>query len=160
MPIAPAVLAALIGAAATATTTGLQLAGAFTPSTSGADQAAATAQAKATADQQTQQKNAAVQAAQQYAPNIQAQLGGAVSPDYYAQTAAAQTGNSDQLAAVRQALGMQGLAPSVNSGSLTAGSAQQQSTLPSSGGSNPQDLLSMLGLNNGAGGGQFHGGSA
>lgn len=70
------------------------------------------AQQKAQQDAQNQaQVRAAQQAAKQFAPNVQAQLGGAVSPDYYAQTVAGQTGYGDQLEAVRQALAQQGIAP-------------------------------------------------
>lgn len=114
-------------------------------------------QAKATADQQQAQRLAAGQAARQYQPNIQAQLGGAVSPDYYAQTAATQTGFGDQLAAVRQALGMQGLAPTTSTNGLSAASAFT-SPHPMGGGSNGipdiQTLLSQM-----QGGGGFHGAS-
>ena len=158
MPFAAALVPILTAASSAlgigTTIYGLTQGGGTPPFLSESQQAAAEAKAKADAD--AQQKTAAVQAARQYTPNVQAQLGGAVSPDYYAQTAATQTGFGDQLSAVRAALGMQGLAPTTSTNGLSATSAFSTPKPMGGGGGIPdiQTLLSQL-----QGGGGFHGAS-
>ena len=118
-----------------------------------AQQEAMKSQQSAQAQQTEQDKVHAIQAARQYVPNVQAQLGGAVSPEYYAQTAATQTGWGDQLGAVRQALAMQGLAPSATTQGL---SANGTNPIPAAF-NNTGDMSSILASLTGQGGQQFHG---
>lgn len=75
MPIAPAVVAALITTAAAATTTGLEAAGTFQPSTTKATQEA---QLKSQQDQQKQQQTMEQAMFKHFAPDAQAQSGGAL----------------------------------------------------------------------------------
>jgi hypothetical protein len=75
MPIAPAITAALISAAAAATTTGLEAAGTFQPSTTKATQEAAL---KSQQDQQKQAQTMEQAMFKHYAPDAQAQSGGAL----------------------------------------------------------------------------------
>lgn len=78
MGISPAIIAALIGAATTATTTGLSLSGAFQPGSSGPN--AQQLQLQNMENQQKTQQQQEQQAFRHFAPDAQAQTGGALDP--------------------------------------------------------------------------------
>lgn len=104
MPMTPAVIAAIISAASTATVGGLQLAGVGQPSAPTATGPSAADQLKA---KLAQQKQTAAMIANE-APNIEGATGGGVSPQYTAKVAATSQGvpfnpgdiDSDQLKAL------------------------------------------------------------
>lgn len=112
MPIAAPVLAALITAGVSGTEIGLQASGAFQPSTS--------AQTKAIEDQAKSQQLALQQQKQQafrqFAPDAQAQTGGALADRSFAQMVAEMSGNPGDLNLAQNTLfgdqggGPQGLA--------------------------------------------------
>lgn len=104
-----------------------------------AQQSAALAQQQAQQNA-TDQRNA-VSAARQQFPNLQAALGGAVSPEYYAQTSAALTGNGQYSPAIQAALFGTGLSgPNPNAGAVNPAAQQalqqvlQSQSFPTSGG--------------------------
>lgn len=170
MPIAPVLIAALIGAAATATTTGLQASGVFAPNEDRIkrDQAKQLEDVnlKQRQDQQLQQQ----QALRRAAPDIQSQTGGNLgTPAFSAQVAGA-TGNPGDVALAQRTLfqgggeggpasdpGLTGLRP--NGGGAGGGSGltpafEQLGTSPSGGGTGTKDFTgSSTGPGLGGGGG-------
>lgn len=169
MPFIVPFLPLIISGATAGIQMGMQLAGVGQPSPGAANEAMQKQQQDALTQQHAQTVRAAQDAARQYAPNLQAQLGGAVSPDYYAQVTAANTGYGDQVNAVRQALAQQGIAPQQGGSSLNLTSTnftqpqggsfsfnpfqQGVSGIPGQGPGNYFDIIQSL-----SGGSQFHGG--
>jgi hypothetical protein len=70
--------------------------------------AQAAADAKAKADELASKQNAAKSALLHNSPDIQAQLGGSVSPDYYAQVVGTSTGQADQIDFMKRLQGIFG----------------------------------------------------
>lgn len=144
--IPPVIIAAVIGAAVSATQLGLQASGAFTPDSPKAPKPGAT---PLTATQ-NQQQQALVG---QQLPNLQSLTGGSLSPEYYAQFGGQQSGlgNDPQAsgniqAAVNQLFGIS--APG------TTGFTPSSSGITGGGGPGIMDLITKPpGLGTGSGGG-------
>jgi hypothetical protein len=104
MPIAPIIIASLIGAAATATTTGLQASGVFGPNEDAIkrDQAKQieASNLKSKQDQELSQQ----QALRRAAPDIQSQVGGNLTPASFSAQTAAATGDPGAVALAQKTL--------------------------------------------------------
>lgn len=147
----PAIIAAVIGAAMTATTTGLQLSGAFTPDSPKTPKPGTTPLTQGQNDQQKAMVG-------QQLPNLQSMTGGSLSPEYAAQFGALQSGlgNDPQAsgnvqAAINQFFGL--TAPGTSgftSGSTGGGSGGGSGILDMLSKSSPQSMPKPPG-----GGGDF-----
>jgi hypothetical protein len=94
----PAIIAAVIGAAATATDIGLQASGALAPSTSGQEKALMASEQK----QQEALKQQEAQAFKRFAPDVQSATGGALTDRSFAQMVAELAGQPGDIGLAQQ----------------------------------------------------------
>ena len=117
MGISPAIIAALIGAGVTGTTTGLEASGAIGGGSSGPS----AAQLEAAQNQQNQKtmQSQEQQAFRQFAPDAQAQTGGALSSSSLSSLIAELSGAPNDVNLAQQTIF--GNAPGLSTGSPTGG---------------------------------------